>query len=322
MAQTRTISLPTDLIHSLNEKPILQLEDGRSHRVKLSTEHSNLMAEVHLAPEQILIVKEPKHYPESAAARFRTCRFASPLLEKAGVVAPRYISIPGMPSDRPMLAYWRIPLRTLREIWPDLSDRRKISVLRSYGALIGRLHSVRMKGWGPILPDDASPTLSAFLHGDLVERLRPALSVEWPSALAALDELIAAIQSIAEGTDSVGGVLNHNDLHMSNVLCEEPAGDGALCVGLLDLEAAVSMPPELDFARMLVYHGPLFGQPLHGCWFHRIWEGYGRPLDPRRLAFFKAYHLLNIGFHMSMNGNGAHATQTLAAAKEELGTFA
>jgi aminoglycoside phosphotransferase (APT) family kinase protein len=280
------------------------------------------MAEVQLAPERILIVKEPKHYPESAAARFRTCRYASPLLEKAGLVVPRYISIPGLPTDRPMLAYWRIQLHTLREIWPDLSDRVKITVLRSYGAVIARLHSVRTKGWGSILPDDASPTLTAFLERDLGERLHPALSVEWPAATAALDDLIAAIPEIAHDGAEAGGVLNHNDLHMSNVLCEERPGDTPRCVGLLDLEAAVSMPAELDFARLLVYHGPLFGQPLQGCWFQRIWEGYGQPLDPRRLAFFKAYHLLNIGFHMSINGNGAHATQTLAAACEELGAFA
>jgi hypothetical protein len=309
---------PPEVLRSLRKNPVLHLEAGKGRRVRLCTEHSNHMAEVHLPPDRVLIVKEPRHYPESAEARFRTCRHAALLLTAAGVTVPQYLPLPGIPAERPMLAYWKIQLRTLREIWPDLSNRQKTSVLRGYGTLIGRVHSIRMSGWGSILPEDASPSLDAFLQQDLGERLRPALSVEWPSALPALDALIGAIPGVVDAGGDGEGVLNHNDLHMSNVLCEE-LEDGVHCAGLLDLEAAVSMPPELDFARLLVYHGPLFGHPLEGCWFQRIWEGYGRPLDPCVLAFFKAYHLLNVGFHMSMNGNGAHAAQTLTAAVEELG---
>lgn len=314
-------SLPTELLLSLRETSILQLQNGKSHRVQLRTEHSNVMAEVHLTPEQILIVKEPRHYPESAAARFRTCRYAAPLLERAGVLAPSYLPLPGVPTDRPMLAYWRIPLRTLREVWPDLSERTRTPVLRGYGALIRRLHAIRIKRWGPVLPDDSYATLEGFLNADLVERLQPAVWAEWPRALSALQSLIEAIPAVAEPAEAKGGVLNHNDLHMSNILCEEPEAGAPRCVGLLDLEAAVSMPPELDFARMLVYHGPLFGQPLEGSWFQRVWEGYGEPLNPVLLAFFRAYHLLNIGFHMSISGNGAHADATLDAASDELGAF-
>jgi aminoglycoside phosphotransferase (APT) family kinase protein len=312
--------LPSDILHNLRENPVLQLETRNGQRVRLCTEHSNHMAEVQLQPDRVLIVKEPRHYLESAGARFRTCRRAALLLADAGVTAPRYLPLPGIPDERPMLAYWKIPLRTLREIWPDLSDRQKTPLLRGYGKLIGRLHSIRMSGWGSIDPEESSPSLDAFLQSDLGGRLRPALSVEWPAALPALDALIDAIPAAVEASGDGGGVLNHNDLHMSNILCEEGEA-GVDCAGVLDLEAAVSMPPELDFARLLVYHGPLFGQPLDGCWFQRIWEGYGKPLDPGQLAFFKTYHLLNIGFHMAINGNGAHATQTLDAANEELGAL-
>lgn len=319
MIQTR-YPLPHDLLRSLRENPILELEKRSRHPVRLRTEHSNLMAEVHLGAGRVLMVKEPRHYPDSAAARFRTCRAASPLLEEAGVLAPRYLELPGVPAERPMLAYWRIPCRTLREVWPDLSDRQKTAVLRGYGALIGRVHSVTTLGWGPIISEDASASLERFLVQDLDWRLRPAVAGEWDSALGALDRLIALIPAVSALGEPSGPVLNHNDLHMSNVLCAEEDGQ-VRCVGLLDLEAAVGMPAELDFARIAVYHGPLFGHPLSGSWFERIWEGYGRPLHPRLLAFFKAYHLLNIGFHMAMSGNGAHAVQVLACAREELDAF-
>lgn len=318
MIQVSKRPLPADLLRTLSERPLHELGERASHPVRLNTEHSNLMAEVHLAPEQVLIVKEPKHYPESAAERFRTCRYAAPLLEEAGVLAPRYLDLPDRPEERPMLAYWRIPLRTMREVWPDLSDRQKTPVLRGYGALIARVHSVRPDGWGALLPGSGTSTLREFLVADLDWRLRPAVAGEWGAGLETLDRLIAAIPGVAEIGEARGPVLNHNDLHMSNVLCDATERVPR-CVGLLDLEAAVSMPPELDFARLMVYHGPLFGQPLLGPWFERIWEGYGQPLHPSLLAFFKAYHLLNIGFHMAVNGNGAHATQTLAAAREELG---
>jgi hypothetical protein len=320
MIQLATRPLPTALVDDLREKPVHELRCGETHSVRVNTEHSNVMAEVRLAPGQVLIVKEPKHYPESAASRFRTCRYAAPLLERAGVVAPRYLDIPGVPEERPMLAYWRIPLRTLREAWPDLSERDRTRVLRGYGALIARVHSVRTGGWGSLLPDDAHGSLLAFLQSDLVERLRPGVEGGWPTGLETLDRMVSTLPEIGRLGEAGGAVLNHNDLHMSNVLCEDGT-DGVRCVGLLDLEAAVGMPAELDFARMLVYHGPLFGQPLHGPWFERVWEGYGTALNPRLLAFFKAYHLINIGFHMALNGVGAHATQTLEAVKEELGAL-
>jgi aminoglycoside phosphotransferase (APT) family kinase protein len=104
---------------------------------------------------------------------------------------------------------------------------------------------------------------------------------------------------------------------MANVLCRVEDGE-IRCVGFLDLEAALAGPPEADLAKIGIYHGPLFGKPLNGCWFERVWEGYGKPLDPIVLAFFRAFHLVNIGFHSAFTGNKAHAGEIARAAQEEV----
>jgi len=297
-------------VHDQHGPPIIVPQD----------EHSNDLTEIRFNGGPTLMVKRARSYPESADARFRTCRRASRLLrEEVGVVAPEHLDIPTTPAE-PVMAYTRIELPTLAELWPDVSERARARVLRDWGRLIGRMHQVRLPGHGPLIEAEQGATrLAEFLTWDLAERLRPAVGWEWKTGAPVLDRLLGAIPEIAARVEERGdgAVLNHNDLHMANVLCRVEEGE-IHCVGFLDLEAALAGPPEADLAKIGIYHGPLFGKPLAGAWFDRVWEGYGSPLDPLVLAFFRAYHLVNIGFHMAFTGNKAHAGEIARAAQEEV----
>lgn len=283
-------------------------------------EHSNDLTEIRFNGGPTLMVKRARSYPETAAARFRTCRRASRLLrEEVGVMAPEHLDLPPTPAE-PIMAYTRIELPTLAELWPDVSERGRARVLRDWGRLIGRMHQVRLPGYGPLAEAEQSATsLTEFLTWDLAERLQPAVEGVWKTGAPVVDRLLTSIPEVARRVDDreEGAVLNHNDLHMANVLCRLEAGE-IRCVGFLDLEAALAGPPEADLAKIGIYHGPLFAKPLTGCWFERVWEGYGKALDPHVLAFFRAYHLVNIGFHMAFTGNKAHAGEIARAAQEDV----
>ena len=112
-------------------------------------------------------------------------------------------------------------------------------------------------------------------------------------------------------------MLVHNDLHMGNVLCAEQ-GRGIRCVGVLDLEWAIAGPPESDLARVQVLHGALFGQPLDGPWFEAVLAGYRDPLDAFALTFYRAYHLLNLGYHAALAGHDGHAAAVRRTVAREL----
>ena len=284
-------------------------------------EHSNSLTEIRFRRGPTLIVKRARSYPETAAERFRTCRQASQLLrEQAGVLAPEHLDLP-TPCAEPVMVYTRIEHPTLAEVWPDVSERAKPAVLRGWGRLIRRMHQVQLPGHGPLVhAEQKGAGLAEFLSGDIGERLLPAVNGEWKPGIPVIEHLLHAIPDVAQRVDARGGsaVLNHNDLHMANVLCR--VEDGELrCIGFLDLEAALAGPAEADLAKIGIYHGPLFGKPLTGAWFERVWEGYGEVLDPVVLAFFRAYHLANIGFHAAFTGNKSHAAEIARSAMEEVG---
>ena len=112
------------------------------------------------------------------------------------------------------------------------------------------------------------------------------------------------------------GTLIHGDLHAGNVLCETE-GERIRCVGLLDLETAFAGPPEADLANAEVLHGPLFTQPLPEPWFEHLRAGYGDSLDPLVLAFFRIYHLANMGFYSAFIGDAWHAETVARGAQLE-----
>lgn len=293
---------------------------GSPMRVR-RTDSSNALVELRFTQDRSLIIKQTQHYPETAPRRLRASQRAAQLLrEQAGVLAPDHLVFPGN-GDHAVVAYRRIELPTLDECWSDVPDSRKSAVLRDFGRMIRRMHDVRFPACGSILEDEAQTSLRAFLEEDLAVRLRPAVYGEWSAGVPVTDRLIELIPRVAErARHRSEAVLLHGDLHLANVLCEAEGAD-LRCVGVLDLESAFAGPPEADFARLSIQHGPLFGRPLSGPWFSRVWEGYGQPLDPLLLAFFRAWHFVNIGFHSAMMGHKPHADRLARAAEEEVRAF-
>jgi aminoglycoside phosphotransferase (APT) family kinase protein len=214
--------------------------------------------------------------------------------------------------------YWRLPLPTLRELWPSVTPHAHEPVLRSWGALLRRIHTVQFRGHGPLGRDTSGPRpFDAFLARDLAERLEPAVIATWPDAHHVVRMLAAHVGEVTRRASAGAAALVHNDLHMGNVLCVVNGGV-IQCVGVLDLEWATAGPPEADLARVQVLHGPLFAQSLDGSWFETLLQGYGNQFDPLVLSFYRAYHLLNLGYHAASTGLGAHASTLLEAATTEL----
>jgi hypothetical protein len=289
------------------------IRDLRPCEIVHRDQHSNDVTEIRFEDGRTLMLKRARHYPETAARRFAVARWAARLLrERAGVAAPEHLEPPHAPGEPPVEVYWRIPLRTLQEAWPEIAACRRAAALRSWGELIRRIHGVRLRA-----AESEEEGTPAFVRGDLEERLLPNLRTGWPDAVRAAERLLRAVPQVEARSAGTTAVLVHGDMHMGNVLCE---GDGETvrCVGTIDLEAAHAGPPEADWATMQLLHGPLFGQPLEEGWLAHVAEGYGRTLDPVLLAFFRAYRLLNLGFHAAVTGLTAHAEEVASSAAREV----
>lgn len=285
--------------------------------VTFRNQHSNDFAEIRSRDGRTLIAKRGRY--EWSEARFQTSRAASELLRtQVPVVAPRPLPLPRGLDPRPVEAYWRIDLPTLQEVWPELNASQREQALRSWGALMARVHSIRLPGCGPLLQArQGSHSLVTFLRADLGARLLPAIMGEWPEAVELAEALLGAVEQIPARNLHPGGRFLHGDLHMGNVLCERTGGE-VRCVGLIDLETALAGPPECDLANLGVHHGALFDQPLEGEWYRQVLAGYGAEPDPWLLAFFRTYHLLNMGFYSALIGHHWHAGQVAAAARAEV----
>ena len=83
---------------------------------------------------------------------------------------------------------------------------------------------------------------------------------------------------------------------------------------MIDLEAAWCGPPEADVAVAELIHGPLF-LPLPEGWTAEFRRGYGAVLDGAAVAFYRAVHLANLGYHAALTGIHAHAADLLQAAR-------
>ncbi|HEU4564341.1 MAG TPA: aminoglycoside phosphotransferase family protein [Gemmatimonadaceae bacterium] len=277
---------------------------------------SNTVTALALRDGRRIVLKRGRY--EWDRQRFHASRVAAGLLRRrTGVIAPSHL-FTGDIEGRAAEAYWLIELPTLRELWPGLPERARPRALRSWGTLLRRVHKVRLAGHGPLPRAERHPaTLADFLRAELEARLAPAVAEAWPAARASVAALGGLAPEIAARLGGGAGVLLHNDPHLGNVLCA-PHGRGIRCVGVLDLEAAMGGPPESDLAHVQVLHGPLLGQPLPGAWFEHMLEGYGSPADPVALRFFRAYHLVNLGYHAALVGDGEHARQVGRATAAEV----
>lgn len=276
-------------------------------------EHSNDLLEVRLSGRSLMVKRGVEHW---ATERFRSARVAASLLRQADIEAPGHLDVTESIGDWPILAWWRIPQHTLAQLWPRLEAGQRHRALRSFGRLLRRIHDIPVPGWGPLsVAVEAATPADTFLRDDLQGRLRPALVGEWPAAVGVLDELSHRAHSLPVGEEPP--VLVHNDPHFSNVLCTLEERE-VRCVGMLDLEASMGGAPESDLAYLFVVHSPLMaGRPEPG-WEEQVLEGYGRQLRSDVLAFFRIYHLLNLGFHAALTGWDGQASDVLAVARAEL----
>lgn len=277
---------------------------------------SNELLELGFDEDRVLMVKRGRH--DWVKEMFDTAAAASELLQaRTDLTVPRPLTVETDASN-PLQAYWRIQLPTLGGLWPELSETEKHDALRSLGALIRRLHRVDLPGWGSLLDlDTGSGGLETYLRRDLSGRLLPAVTWRWPEGVQPLERLIEVIPAVAARVGSEGGTLSHSDVHLQNVLCTRTPG-GAESVGLLDLDNCRSLPPEADLASFHVLHGPLFNQELAEPRHAALREGYGAALDPVLLAFFRAGHLANLGFHSALVGDDIHAGWVAEALSREV----
>lgn len=280
-------------------------------------EHSNDRLEVLFRDGRKLVVKRGRY--DWVGDRFDASRMAGRLLGRSGeVIAPAHLDLPLVMEGEPILAYWWIDLPTLRELWNDLPRDAVPNVMRSWGRLIRKIHEVRIAGYG-CLPEleERKWGLADFLRHDVGERLLPGIQGEWSDAARAAERLVDMIPAVCARVEAEEGVLVHNDLHMANVLCDV-TDDGYECVGILDLEASMSCPPEADLASAEVLQGPCFFHPLADDCLRWVREGYGDSLDPIVASFFRAYHLLNLGFYSALIGNDEHAAVVAEGARTEV----
>lgn len=283
--------------------------------IETFSQDSNDRAEARFADGRTLVVKRARH--AWARERFAASRAATRLLREAGIPAPEPLPVPEPADALPVEAYWKIELPTLADVWAGAGRVERGRLLRGWGALLRRIHAIRLPAHGALLAPHHDG-LADYLRSDLCDRLLPAMVHTWPQASAVVETLADAVGQLADRPGGTPAVLVHNDLHSANVLCD---ADARNCVGVLDLEAAFAGPAEADIAHVEVLHGPLFGKPLPDGWRDELHRGYGRGLDPRAVSFFRAFHLLNLGYHAAFCGYSAHAADVLAAAETEVRAF-
>jgi aminoglycoside phosphotransferase (APT) family kinase protein len=279
-------------------------------------QHSNDVTEVRFDDGRTLMVKRGRY--EWTRARFETSRIAAALLKIVGIRAPDPLPIRSDHSPQALEVYWRIDLPTLEEVWPDLDGAQRETVLRDWGRLIARVHSVPQASAGTLLQSARRGVCAPeYLRTALHDRLLPSVRGTWPAGVPVVERLLEALCPLGRHLGELDTTLLHNDPHMGNILCEQKDGE-IRCVGLLDLESALAGPREADLAMLDVLHGPLCGNPLQGRWFDVLQGGYARALDPVALAFFRVYHTANMGFYSALIGHELHAGELARSALEDL----
>lgn len=294
--------------------------EGESTHIESITSlsgYSNNMVRLNLSDGRALMVKCAQY--DWAGPRFQSSRRASELLQQeTSVITPEHVPIDGRVENKPVLAYWYIPLTPLEDVWADLTFKKKVRGIRSLGKLLREVHRVKVDRLGSLSQKEPSfDSINSYMESDLLERLKPAVWAKWYDAVPVLDQLAQMASGLPQEDDTV---LVHNDMHLGNVLCEQN-GDELKCVGLLDLEAAEGGNRVSDIASTTIMYNPLFfGKETE--WLedfdHYLQEGYGEQVDPFLLHFFQTYHLLNLGFFSILNDDRLHARQTLELAQETL----
>jgi len=313
MSNTQTPITPS-ILSLLNQ--VDGIEKHTQAQLQRSDGYCNELIEVELPGGDALILKRARF--DWVDARLRASRAAASLLRRrTGVLAPAHLDVEHDADGRAIEVYWRIPLPTLKELWGTIPDRRRPQALRSWGALLRRVHKALPGRYGQLHEHAEDHRIEQHLRADLRDRLQPAITTVWPRALPAVDLLLQRIDRIGERLAARPAVLVHSDFHMGNVLCEERPRS-IRCVGVIDLESAWAGPPEADVAQLQVLHGRAFNHALPPDWFTHFAAGYGSPLDPELLGFFRILQLLNLGYFAAISGWSKHVADLEAELKREI----
>jgi Ser/Thr protein kinase RdoA (MazF antagonist) len=292
-------------------------------RIRADHSHSNDIFELTFCDGRTLLLKRARH--EWLRPCFTASEMAARLIRASSeLVVPQPLPLPDLPEELPeelpVQAYWRIPLPTLAQLWPELTAERQAAALRSLGALTRKLHRIAAPGWGPLHRCDAACDLAGDLHRDLRRRLLPAVIAHWPAGIRALERLIEGIPTVQQRWPAAAAALVHADLHLGNVLCRVRGGK-VHCVGFLDLDGAAGGTAEADVACFDVLHGPLFQRHIHRDMRLELRRGYGDGLDERIVEYFHCAHLANQGFSSALLGHEGHAADIAAELDRRLCTL-
>lgn len=303
ISQRSSEYLSREILHFLKSKA-----NGNIANINALTGYSNKLVRIVFDSGRSMIVKQSQY--DWAAPRFQSARRASSLLRnQTDIIAPEHIAVPDEITEMPTLAYWYLSAPTLKELWPELSQSQKKEATVSLGGLLKKMHSINVSGYGALSSDESYSSALAYMYTDLYERLEPTIGAKWPDILPVVYELMQLTESAQEQEQEA--TLIHNDFHIGNVLCTLE-GDNVNCIGLLDLEEAGGGCWELDLARAVTLHHPLFaGGNLRGNCLDNfgqlIVKGYDEKPDAELLRLFRVYHLLNLGLYSAMNEKHEHA---------------
>lgn len=259
-----------------------------------------------------LVVKRLLHEYLRSARRLQLAQKLSDELEKQGIQSPRYLPLPEHLVSRGVRVYWRIALPTLEDVWPHLSVSSRKSTLKSAGVLIRTIHSIR-----PLPSDESDQDVAQNLKCDIENRLLRASYAHWPAGVPALIGLADLVSTFSRRINRLPSVLLHGDLHTGNLLCD-PRSRPIQCTGILDLDDVATGPGEMDIAILEVNHGSEFGRPLSTFDLGDIMAGYGCASDTIARRCFRAYRLLNMGYHAAWTGMHEHAFSVARAAQHEV----
>jgi aminoglycoside phosphotransferase (APT) family kinase protein len=186
----------------------------------------------------------------------------------------------------------------LMDVQPGLGDAELTSIYRQVGALLRRLHAVRLDAFGYVDTDrivDPQPTNDDYMRSQFEKRLARFVELGGDAGLRA-----RIASHVAEREEQFSGcetaVLCHNDCHEANLLVTREDGEWRIS-GVVDFGNATAADPLLDLAKTSCYsrsEGRL----------DALAEGHGELRTDWREAvrLYELYHRLELWWWFASNG--------------------
>jgi len=174
----------------------------------------------------------------------------------------------------------------------DLRDDPQIAdVYRQMGALIRKLHTVKMPGYGHVGPQGVIASVASnveFMRATFADTFKRFVHFGGGAELAAKLRTIVDARFNAIVPHSAGAVFAHDDVHTNNVLVTRNVDGRVKISGLIDFGNARAADPIYDLAKCIfctVHQAPAAAAPML--------EGYGaidHPDPAGALAYYTILH--------------------------------